>query len=74
MTCIKYRQAGVFEDMENKCYLVKFTRMQGNVLHFGRMLKELMSRCGYFLTGVPNNQFEHSERDKQTAEEFFRVK
>jgi len=64
-------QVRIFEDVEKKCYLTKFERIGGDTLHFGRVLKQLIRKCGTCLTGVPKEQFKYSEQDRQEAEELF---
>jgi len=64
-------QVRIFEDSEKKCYLVKFERIGGDTLHFGRVLKQLIRKCGHCLTGVPKDQFVCSKEDRAEAEKLF---
>eukprot|EP01083_Nonionella_stella_P181773 652216_1 len=64
-------QIRILEDAEKKCYLVKFGRICGDTLHFGRVLRQLITKCGHCLTGVPKEQFQCTEQDRQEAEKLF---
>jgi len=64
-------QVRIFEDKEKKCYLVKFERIGGDTLHFGRVLKQLIKKCGHCLTGVPREQFVCSKEDRAEAQKLF---
>ena len=50
---------------------MKFERIGGDTLHFGRVLKQLIRKSGEVLTGVPKEQFRYSEQDRQEAEQLF---
>eukprot|EP00488_Nonionellina_sp_1-RS-2012_P001129 TRINITY_DN178_c0_g1_i1.p1 TRINITY_DN178_c0_g1~~TRINITY_DN178_c0_g1_i1.p1 ORF type:complete len:154 (-),score=38.56 TRINITY_DN178_c0_g1_i1:252-713(-) len=64
-------QVRIFEDIQKECYLVKFERIGGDTLHFGRVLKQLITKCGHCLTGVPKDQFQCTEQDREEAEKLF---
>merc|ERR1712157_463781 len=64
-------QVRIFQDNEKECYLVKFERIGGDTLHFGRVLKQLIRKCGYCLTGVPKKIYKCSDKDRQEAEKLF---
>jgi len=64
-------QVRIFEDEERGCFLVKFERLGGDTLHFGRVLRQLVRKCGHCLTGVPKAQFKCSDEDRQEAEKLF---
>jgi len=53
------------------CYLVKFERIGGDTLHFGRVLKQLIRKCGHCLTGVPKEHFVCSKEDRIEAQKLF---
>jgi serine/threonine protein kinase len=64
-------QVRIFEDIQKKCFLVKFERIGGDTLHFGRVLKQLIRKCGHCLTGVPKEQFTCSQQEREEAERLF---
>jgi len=64
-------QVRIFEDTARECFLVKFERLGGDTLHFGRVLRQLVRKCGHCLTGVPKAQFECSDADRLEAEKLF---
>eukprot|EP00484_Ammonia_sp_Unknown_P024796 CAMPEP_0197034770 /NCGR_PEP_ID=MMETSP1384-20130603/12755_1 /TAXON_ID=29189 /ORGANISM="Ammonia sp." /LENGTH=674 /DNA_ID=CAMNT_0042464725 /DNA_START=60 /DNA_END=2084 /DNA_ORIENTATION=- len=64
-------QVRIFEDVDKACFLVKFERIGGDTLHFGRVLKQLIRKCGQCLTGLPKEQFVISDSEKQEAEKLF---
>ena len=64
-------QVRIFEDVDKNCYLTKFERIGGDTLHFGRVLRQLIRKCGECLTGVPKEQFKCSEKDRIEAEALF---
>mmetsp|Transcript_53188 Transcript_53188/g.88170 ORF Transcript_53188/g.88170 Transcript_53188/m.88170 type:complete len:642 (+) Transcript_53188:151-2076(+) len=64
-------QVRIFEDTQQHCYLVKFERIGGDTLHFGRVLKQLIRKCGQCLTGVPKEQFVCTEQERKDAEKLF---
>ena len=48
----------IYFNEEYDSHLVRFDRIAGDVLHFARVLKKLVSNCGYVLTGLSNEQFD----------------
>ena len=64
-------QVRIFEDMDKHCFLVKFERIGGDTLHFGRVLRGLIRRCGNCLTGVPKDQFVTTAQERAEAEQLF---
>lgn len=61
-------QVRIFMHAEYNCYLVKFERVSGNALHFGRVLHQLIKDCWPALTGLPDEHF-----GQVTDEEFKEV-
>ena len=61
-------QVRIFEDTDQQCYLVKFERIGGDTLHFGRVWQQLIKVCGGCLSGVPNELFSCTDQDKKEAE------
>jgi len=64
-------QVRIFEDCVRECFLVKFERIGGDTLHFGRVWQQLVRVCGGCLSGVPRDQFSCSEQDRLDAELLF---
>ena len=52
-------QVRILEDIEKKCYLVKFRRLCGDSLCFGRNFQKLVKECGSVLTRTVKVGHEH---------------
>ena len=48
-------------------HVVRFDRISGDVLHFARVLKKLVSQCGYVLTGLSDEQYSAVEEKQKEA-------
>jgi len=64
-------QVRIFEDTDKECFLVKFERIGGDTLHFGRVWQQLIRVCGGCLSGVPKQLFSCTEQDRKDAEALF---
>jgi len=49
------------------CHLVKFERIGGDTLHFARVLRKLVQKCGPVLTGLPDEQFNPTPVERELA-------
>ena len=57
-------------DQNYNAYIVRFKRISGDVLHCQRVLRSVIPRCGYVLTGLSDQQYNAVEPKQKQNDEF----
>ena len=57
----------ITRDIARDCYLVKFERMIGDCLYFGRIWQQILTMCGDHLTGLPKKYWSNEQRETRRS-------
>ena len=61
----------IFEDVQRECYLVRFERFQGDILHAVNIKKKLLKQCEGFLTGISDKYWNVTQKEMEESEQLY---